>query len=66
MSESQGIPPYFGMRHRAAAGLSEQTDAFIIVVSEETGAIATMQDGVIKSLSGVAELRFDLENAFHE
>ncbi|HPX79795.1 MAG TPA: diadenylate cyclase CdaA [Bacteroidales bacterium] len=66
MSESQGIPPYFGMRHRAAAGLSEQTDAFIIVVSEETGAIATMQDGVIKTLSGVAELRFDLENAFHE
>ena len=66
MSESQGIPPYFGMRHRAGVGLSEQTDAFIIVISEETGHIATMQDGVIKTLSGVAELRFDLETAFHK
>ena len=66
MSESQGIPPYFGMRHRAGAGLSEQTDAFIIVISEETGNISTMQDGVIKTLSGMAELRLDLENAFHK
>ena len=31
------------MRHRAGQ-ISEQTDAFIIVISEETGAIATMQD----------------------
>ena len=66
MSESQGIPPYFGMRHRAGVGLSEQTDAYIIVISEETGHIATMQDGVIKTLSGMAELRFDLETAFHK
>ncbi|OQC40177.1 MAG: DisA bacterial checkpoint controller nucleotide-binding protein [Bacteroidetes bacterium ADurb.Bin037] len=66
MSDSQGIPPYFGMRHRAGIGLSEQTDAFVIVVSEETGDISTMQDGVIKTLSGVAELRLDLENAFHK
>lgn len=66
MSESQGIPPYFGMRHRAGAGLSEQTDAFVIVISEETGNISTMQDGVIKTLSGMAELRLDLENAFHK
>ena len=65
MSESQGIPPYFGMRHRAGVGLSEQTDAFVIVISEATGTIATMQDGVIKTLSGVAELRFDLETAFN-
>lgn len=66
MSESQGIPPFFGMRHRAGAGLSEQTDAFVIVISEETGNISTMQDGVIKTLSGVAELRLDMENAFHK
>jgi len=66
MSESQSIPPCFGMRHRAAVGLSEQTDAFVVVVSEETGNISTMQDGVIKTLSGVAELRLAIEDAFQK
>lgn len=64
MSENQNIPPHFGMRHRAAVGLSEQTDALIVVVSEETGYISTVQEGALKTLSGVAELRLVLENAF--
>ncbi len=37
-----------GTRHRAAVGLSEQTDALIVVVSEETGSISVVQDGGLK------------------
>lgn len=37
----------YGMRHRAAIGISEQTDAVAVVVSEETGAIAVAQRGRI-------------------
>ena len=36
-----------GMRHRSAMGISEQTDAITIVVSEETGTISVAQDGVL-------------------
>jgi diadenylate cyclase len=43
------LPAYMGMRHRAAIGITEQTDAIAIVVSEETGDIAVAIGGKIKS-----------------
>jgi diadenylate cyclase len=40
LSEQQDIRKSFGTRHRASLGMSEQSDAVILVVSEETGAIS--------------------------
>src|SRR5665647_2629236 len=42
------MPPRFGMRHRAAVGMSENTDALILVVSEESGFISVVDSGEIR------------------
>lgn len=45
ISHSSDIPTYLGLRHRAALGMSKETDAKIIVISEERGSIAFVQNG---------------------
>jgi len=45
LSQKLEINPVLGLRHRAAIGISEQTDAFVIIVSEETGRISTSCNG---------------------
>ena len=47
----------YGTRHRAAKGISEQSDAISVVVSEETGAISLMNDGRMVSYLNEARLR---------
>ena len=47
LSESAFISKELGTRHRAALGLSEVTDAVVVIVSEETGAISIAADGKI-------------------
>lgn len=42
------VPKDYGTRHRAAIGLSELTDAVVIVVSEETGGLSIVKNGQIK------------------
>jgi len=47
LSEQINIKKSFGTRHRAALGMSEQSDVVVLVVSEETGAISLAFDGKI-------------------
>ena len=55
LTQRTNLSKDLGMRHRAGIGLSEESDAVIIVVSEETGAISVAMDGMLKRhLSGEA------------
>ena len=51
VSKDQTIPQYYGLRHRAALGLVEKTDATCIVVSEETGHISVAKEGQIREVT---------------
>ncbi len=66
ISENPNIPPQYGMRHRAAAGITEDTDATAVVVSEETGGISFVKDGQIKPMGSITELRIAIENSYKE
>ncbi|HAX16165.1 MULTISPECIES: diadenylate cyclase CdaA [Leeuwenhoekiella] len=64
VSNERNIPLRFGLRHRAAVGITEKTDAVALVVSEETGNISYLKDGefvLFKNLTELIEiLRKDL------
>src|SRR5437763_3881888 len=53
-----------GTRHRAAIGVTEETDAVAIIVSEETGAISFAHDGEMERYLEADALRIRLRNAF--
>ena len=64
VSHSMDIPKSLGLRHRAALGISQETDALAIVVSEETGAIPVAHRGELHrrlSAEQLEKLLFDLE-----
>lgn len=64
LTESSGISKEFGTRHRAAIGLSEVSDAFTFVVSEETGGISTTHNGIFKHDLTLDEFETELRKVF--
>lgn len=61
VSNSAKIPSRFGLRHRAAIGVSEKTDAICLLVSEETGEISYIKDGEFVLYKSLEELHRKLE-----
>src|SRR5437867_2293735 len=57
LTRRQDLNPSLGTRHRAAIGLAEETDAVIIIVSEETGAISYAYKGLLTRGVSLEELR---------
>jgi len=64
ISDSTIIPSRFGLRHRAAIGVSEKTDAVCLLVSEETGEISYIKDGEFILYNSKEELNEKLKNDF--
>lgn len=64
VSDRTDIPGSMGLRHRAALGLSAVSDAYIVVVSEETGNITFFKDGNYKVRVSPEELKKFLSNDF--
>ena len=48
ISQNPNIPTHLGLRHRAGLGISQETDAKVIIVSEERGRISFASDGRLK------------------
>jgi len=63
ISDNPDLPNDIGMRHRAAAGITESTDALAIVVSEQTGKISLSKNGNLKLDINGDELKAAIEAA---
>lgn len=57
VTQERNIPLRFGLRHRAAVGITEKTDALALIVSEETGDISYVKDGEFVLFETIDELR---------
>ena len=63
VSHNLDIPKSLGLRHRAALGISQETDAIAVVVSEETGNISVAMNGKFKLRLSTKELEQILTTA---
>jgi diadenylate cyclase len=60
LTQAEGLQRTLGLRHRAALGLSDETDAAIVVLSEETGIISLAYNGELRRPLSTDELRSQL------
>lgn len=61
LSRQENIDESFGTRHRAGIGITEESDAIVIIVSEETGRISIAHDGNLKQNYSYKSLKSELE-----
>ena len=64
LTENRVLDKRLGTRHRAAIGLSEHSDAIIIVISEETGTISIAENGTLTRYLSKETLEEHLFNSF--
>jgi uncharacterized protein (TIGR00159 family) len=62
MSQTARLSQEYGTRHHAAMGLAEQTDALVLVVSEERGAVSAFRDGAMRRLGSLEEIVAAIES----
>lgn len=60
LTQAEGLQRTLGLRHRAALGLSDETDAVVVVLSEETGIISLAYNGELRRPLTTDELRSQL------
>lgn len=63
LTENRNLSQELGTRHRAALGMSEQSDAMVLVVSEETGAISIARNGELMRYLTVEDVKAILRNS---
>jgi uncharacterized protein (TIGR00159 family) len=56
LTRRKDLPSYYGTRHRAAIGLTERTDALVVLVSEESGNVLVAQSGRIRVVNRKGQL----------
>ena len=64
ISQNPNISQSFGTRHRAAVGISETNNVFVLIVSEETGRISISRNGSLTSGLTIQKLRAEMEEVF--
>jgi len=57
LTRDQNLDPNLGTRHRAAIGVSQETDAVVVLISEEWGRVSVVMDGVIHAVPDQKKLR---------
>ena len=65
LSDDDDLGRHFGTRHRAAIGLTRETDAVLVVVSEERGVVSLVHEGEINVMFNRNELRDKLAGLLH-